>query len=149
MNVTNPVAPHFIVLPLTGVQIYRRMPLVHLSPAEREEAWKSAKSRSSQSQPPNALLGLIRDYIACDQSLDSTDWFACSSTDAVFFRLIRIGHEPAVDLVIDTHDGAGRMIHNLIHCVFERGRLFSRSAIMSRVFMWNIPRNLAMFRAAS
>jgi hypothetical protein len=109
---------------MTGVQIYRRLPLVHLTQPQREEVWKTAVTLSRKAPVVrNDLLGLIGHYIACDQGLESSAWLACSSTDAVFFRVIRIGNDPAIDLVIDTTTGAGRMVKNLVKCLLPLGWL--------------------------
>jgi hypothetical protein len=125
-TVTNPAAPQFIVLPLTGLEIHRRLPLVHLPETERAAVWKAALALKGKPPQPNALLPLIKDHIACDQALECSDWFACSATDAVFFRLIRIGSDMAVDLVIDTQAGAGRMVNNRVECVMQSGMIFAR-----------------------
>jgi hypothetical protein len=125
-TVTNTAAPQFIVLPLTGLQIHRRLPLVHLAETERSVVWKAALALAGKPPQPNALLPLLRDHIACDRLLQSSDWFACSSNDTVFFRLLRVGTDLAIDLVIDTQSGAGRMVNNRVECALQSGMMFAR-----------------------
>ncbi|MEZ5582742.1 MAG: hypothetical protein R3F37_08230 [Candidatus Competibacteraceae bacterium] len=70
----------------------------------------------------NEVRLLIRDHIAFAQELDEadrTDWIACDPNDFVFFRLTRSGAEIQLDLVVDTHNGAGAQIHNNIPILLD------------------------------
>jgi hypothetical protein len=118
-----PAAVHqFIVLPYTGIQICRGFTVVlnNGAPEARQqyiqELWRLA-ARFTRQQQRNEVLQLIRDHIACSQEMDEadrTDWIACDPNDFVYFRLTRGGTEVALDLVVDTHNGAGAQRHNKI-----------------------------------
>jgi hypothetical protein len=122
-------APQFIVVPLTGMQICRRLPLAHIErqpQTDRDALWKTAKALGDKAVMKNAMLPIIARHIACDQNLDATGWIACSASEAVFFRLVRIGGAWAIDLVIDTQNDAGKLPYNRVDCVVETGMVFLR-----------------------
>jgi len=126
-------APQFIVVPLTGMQICRRLPLAHLelmSQADRDQLWKTAKALGDKPVVKNAMLPIIDRHIACDQNLEASGWIACAADDDVFFRLVRIDGAWAVDLVIDTLNGGGKMRHNHVDCIIETGMVFMRKKIL-------------------
>ncbi len=144
-EVNNAIAHQFTVMRLTGIQIFRRLSIIHLPEEVQMAVWEAAMA--AKGRPPriaNELLPLVRDFIACDQGLEASDWIACSPTDGVFFRLLRIGTSLAADLVIDTQSGAGRMERNLIYCVLDTGWPFwqTRQHLASFFVSPNdIPRN--------
>ncbi len=121
-EVNNAIAHQFTVMRLTGIQIYRRLSIIHLPEQVQQAVWEAAVA--GKGKPPriaNELLGIVSDFAACDQLLEASDWMACSPTDGVFFRLLRVGTSLAADLMIDTQAGAGRMERNLIYCVIDMG----------------------------
>src|SRR5271166_6322996 len=98
-------APQFIILPLTGVQVCRRLPLLHSGDETTQAfAWKAALAESARSLSRDRLSVLVRDHIACDREVEASGWIACAPGEAAFFRLARLGHELAADLVIDTQN---------------------------------------------
>ncbi|MSR55696.1 MAG: hypothetical protein EXS09_20805 [Gemmataceae bacterium] len=142
-------APQFIVVPLTGMQICRRLPLNHiegLSQADRDALWKSAKALGDKPVVKNAMLPIVANHIACDQNMDASGWIACSPGEAIFFRLVRIESAWAVDLVIDTQNGAGKMPYNRVDCVIETGMVFMKKKFHLATFYVeqnSQPRNVA------
>jgi hypothetical protein len=145
-------ATQFIIVPLTGVQVCRRLPLRHLSDeTERAFAWKAALAQSARSLARDTLTGLVRDHIACDREVESSGWIACAPGEPAFFRLVRLGHELAADLVIDTQNGGGRTPGNRVDCVLAGGVWPMRrlSHVASFVVVGNdqprnVPGNLVM-----
>jgi hypothetical protein len=139
-------APQFILVPLTGVQVCRRLPLRHLSgEAAQAFAWDAARAEAARWENRDPLTGLVRDHIACDQQVESSGWVPCAPGEAAFFRLIRLGHELAADLVIDTQNGGGRTPGNRIDCLVGRGvgPLRHRMHVASFVVVGNDqPRNM-------
>ncbi|MDW8267145.1 MAG: hypothetical protein RMJ52_17630 [Gemmataceae bacterium] len=121
MNHPGQNAPQFIVVPMTGLQICRRLPLVHLSEDQRATIWKTASFFSEKPPVRNPLLPIIQKHIACDQKVDASNWVACAPNEAVFFRLTRVGSDLFVDLALDTHNGAGRMVGNKVDCCVDTG----------------------------
>lgn len=120
-------APEFIVVPLTGIQICRRLPLDHVRDDQgARDIWKAAEQLGEKSALPNALLPLIAKYIACreDESVEKTRWIACAAHAALFFRLLHIGANYFIDMVVDTQSGAGRTANNKIPCIVESGMRF-------------------------
>lgn len=119
---------HFIALPNTGLQICRGLGVTLDSSANPEasqrlinELWRMA-ARAAERQADNEVRLLIRDHIAFARELDEadrTDWIACDPNDFVFFRLTRSGAEIQLDLVVDTHNGAGAQIHNNIPILLD------------------------------
>ncbi len=65
-------------------------------------------------------MRLILDHIACDR-LDNTGWVAPDPRQKVYYRLIKIGTDTALDLVIDTREGAGNQSFNKIELVVQTG----------------------------
>ena len=127
-EVNNAIAHQFTVMRLTGIQIYRRLPIIHLPEEVQQQVWDAALAlKGTPPRIANELLSIVSDFVACDQFLESPDWIACSPTDGVFFRLLRVGTSLMVDLVIDTQSGAGRMERNLIYCVIDSGWPFWRT----------------------
>jgi hypothetical protein len=115
-------APQFITVPLSGVQVCRRLPLRHLSEeAAQTFAWKTAKAQAARSLARDPLTTLVRDHVACDREVETTGWIACAQGEAAFFRLIRLGHEIAADLMIDTQNGGGRTPGNRVDCLVAGG----------------------------
>ncbi len=115
-------APQFITLPLTGVQVCRRLPLRHLGDeAAQAFAWKAALAESARSLARDRLTALVRDHVACDREVEASGWIACAPGEAAFFRLVRLGHELAADLVIDTQNGGGRTPGNRVDCLLNAG----------------------------
>jgi hypothetical protein len=115
-------ATQFIIVPLTGVQVCRRLPLRHLGDeAEQGFAWRAALAQSSRSLARDPLTVLVRDHIACDRDVESSGWIACAPGEPAFFRLVRLGHELAADLVIDTQNGGGRTPGNRVDCLLTGG----------------------------
>jgi hypothetical protein len=115
-------ATQFIIVPLTGVQVCRRLPLRHLGEeTEQALAWKAAQAQSARSLARDPLTVLVRDHVACDRDVESSGWIACAPGEPAFFRLVRLGHELAADLVIDTQNGGGRSPGNRVDCVVTGG----------------------------
>ena len=118
---------HFNILPNTGIQIRRgfRIPDPDKLGVKAEELWEAA-SREAKACEERETVRLIRDHIACNPSLKSTGWVACDPTETAFFRLTRPdeGLALSVDMVIDTHAGAGRQITNQIDCLVKMGRVW-------------------------
>jgi len=115
-------APQFITVPLTGVQICRRVPLT--VPRDiADSVWAAAKQLAAN-PGKNPCLPLIGTFIPCDQKVENTGWIACTAHEPVFFRLLRIGTEWFIDLVIDSQNGAGKLPQNRIDCVIETGFTF-------------------------
>ncbi len=145
---SRPVLPatQFIVLPLTGVQVCRRLPLRHLGDeAEQAFAWKAAVAQSARSLSREPLTALVRDHVACDREVEASGWIACAPGEAAFFRLVRLGHEFAADLVVDTQNGGGRTPGNRIDCLLSGGvwPLQKQSHVASFVVVGNDqPRNV-------
>ena len=137
-----PPAPQFIVVPLTGIQICRRLPLDHLRGDEGKEVWKTTRQWGDQPPLANPLLPLIRDHIACREApeVNQTGWIACTAHDAAFFRLLEIGGSYFIDLAVDTQNGPGRAVHNRIECAVEAGiKFLDGAAIIWRPSSSKIP----------
>lgn len=119
-------APQFIVVPFTGMQICRRISLPQFNEQEFKQIWDAARQFAAKPRIRNPLLPLIQKHIACDNLApsDCTGWIACAPNEAVFFRLLRLGADHAIDLVIDTQNGAGRTAGNHIKCLLETGMVF-------------------------
>lgn len=133
-----PAVPQFIVVPRTGIQICRRLPLRHLDAlpeATRQAIWNAAQRSgvtpmgSGEPGKPaarpkgaaaNVLLPLVARY-ACVDDMESTGWLACDEVNPAFFRLVKIGDAMHVDLMIDTQSGAGSMVSNRIPCIVSYG----------------------------
>ncbi len=130
-------APQFIVVPFTGMQICRRIPLPQFTDQEMKLVWELARQLGKQPRVRNPLLALIRNHIACDYLApdDCTGWIACDPNEAVFFRLLRLGPDYAIDLVIDTQNGAGRTAGNLVECFVETGVLFKKQHHLATIFV--------------
>jgi hypothetical protein len=139
-------APQFITCPLTGLQVCRRLPVQHLAQeGVSGRVWWAAKFRGARTQVKDKLTSLISDHIACDRDVDATGWIPCASGEPAFFRLLRLGHELAVDLVIDTQSGGGRTPGNRVDCMVNGGvwPLRRRCHIASFVVVGNDqPRNV-------
>jgi hypothetical protein len=119
---------HFNILPNTGIQIRRGLRIPDpekLLGVGAEELWEAA-TREAAACAQRETVRLITDHIACNPSLESTGWVACDPTEAAFFRLTRPdkGMAISVDMVIDTHAGAGRQITNQIDCLVKMGRVW-------------------------
>jgi hypothetical protein len=124
LTTNRPVLPatQFIIVPLTGVQVCRRLPLRHLGDeTEQAFAWKAALAQSMRSLARDPLTALVRDHVACDRDVETSGWIACAPGEPAFFRLVRLGHELAADLVIDTQNGGGRTPGNRVDCVLAGG----------------------------
>lgn len=139
-------APQFITVPLTGIQVCRRLPLRHLSEeAAQVFAWKAAAAQAKRSVQRDKLTALVRDHIACDRDVEASGWVACAPGEAAFFRIVRLGHEFAADLVLDTQNGGGRTPGNRVDCLLTRGfwPLRKQSHVASFVVVGNDqPRNV-------
>ena len=142
-----PAVPQFIVVPRTGIQLCRRVSLLHLDRMPenvRQAIWAAAEQIGvkpgvspkpgklsafggrSRAGTGNELLPLVAKYITCDPDLEETGWLACDDSNAAFFRLVRIGSETCVDLVIDTQSGGGAMVSNRIPCIVSHGNAMLR-----------------------
>jgi hypothetical protein len=139
-------APQFITCPLTGMQVCRRLPVTHLSQeGVAGRVWRTAKFIGSLTQVKDKLTSLITDHIACDREVDASGWIPCALGESAFFRLLRLGHEYAIDLVIDTQVGGGRTPGNRIDCMINTGvwPLRRRCHVASFVIVGNDqPRNV-------
>jgi len=120
--------PQFIVLPFSGMQICRRLMLPALPAPDKDAVWKALQAigyKGGGGKPANpAALRLIADHISCDLGLENTGWIAPDPKEMVFFRLVKIGTEFAIDLVVDTSSGAGRQTSNRIACFAQTGSMF-------------------------
>jgi hypothetical protein len=139
---TGPSVPQFIVVPRTGIQMCRRVPLRHIDllpePA-KQSIWAAAQKVGvtptgapvpgkiaslvgglTKGPTANTLLPLVASYACCDD-IETTGWLACDQSNAAFFRLVKIGTGFYADLMIDTHAGAGSMVSNRIPCIVSRG----------------------------
>lgn len=139
---TGPAVPQFIVVPRTGIQMCRRVPLRHidlLPEAAKQTIWNAAQKVGvtpmgapapgklaslvgSRGKGPtaNILLPLVAKYACCDD-IESTGWLACDESNAAFFRLVKIGASFYVDLMIDTQAGGGSMVSNRVPCIVSHG----------------------------
>jgi len=139
---TGPAVPQFIVVPRTGIQMCRRVPLRHidlLPEAAKQMIWNAAQKVGvtpmgapapgklaslvgSRNKGPtaNILLPLVAKYACCDD-IETTGWLACDESNAAFFRLVKIGASFYVDLLIDTQAGGGSMVSNRVPCIVSHG----------------------------
>ena len=95
---TGPAVPQFIVVPRTGIQMCRRVPLRHidlLPEAAKQTIWNAAQK-----------VGVTP---VGDES------------PAAFFRLVKIGASFYVALLIDTQAGGGSMVSNRVPCIVSHG----------------------------
>jgi hypothetical protein len=125
-------APQFIVVPFTGLQISRRVPLPHINSLpsdEQRRIFEGVKLACERNRKLNQLTQIISSHIACDHNgIESTGWLACNQNDGVFYRLIKVGgNSIAADLVIDTQTGPGRTTLNKVVCGIEIGNVFRKS----------------------
>ena len=124
------MAVQFITVSNTGIQICRRLAIEGVPEAEQKNLWEMAcqQSRQAQSQVFHPFLELVRAHIACDQRLDASGWIPCdpNPNELSLFRLIKIGSQLCVDLVIDTQNGAGRQVNNTIPCIVAGGWFFAK-----------------------
>ena len=129
--------PQFIVVPFTGIQICRRIPMPQFADQELKLVWDSAKKAGGKPKIDNPLLSLIQKHIACDplDADDCTGWIACDPKEAVFFRLLRPGADYAIDLVIDTQNGGGRTAGNVIPCTVRSGTVFRKTHRIATIFV--------------
>ena len=140
---TGPAVPQFIVIPRTGIQMCRRVPLRHidlLPDAAKQTIWnaalkvgvtplgapapgKLASLVGTRNKGPtaNIMLPLVAKYACCDDDIETTGWLACDESNAAFFRLVKIGTSFYVDLMIDTQSGGGSMVSNRIPCIVSHG----------------------------
>jgi hypothetical protein len=139
-------APQFITCPLTGLQVCRRLPVRHLSQeGVSGRVWLAAKFRGAWAQLKDKLTSLVSDHIACDRDVEASGWIPCAPGEPAFFRLLRLGSELAVDLVIDTQNSGGRTPGNRIDCMLNAGiwPLRRRCHVASFVVVANSqPRNV-------
>lgn len=136
---TGPAVPQFIIVPRTGIQLCRRLPLRHmdqLPDAMKDKIWDAAQKigfgSETDAEPgrapakpkgpaANILLPLVAGYACVDEGVESTGWLACDQTNPAFFRLLKVGSEWHVDLLIDTQSGGGSMVSNRIPCIVSYG----------------------------
>lgn len=117
----------FIVLPNTGIQICRGFKLTTLKSEDISLVWKAAE-RMAEAQGDDEVIRLVREHVACNQSLEATGWTACNMNEFVFFRLTRTGDEVHMDILVDTQNGAGAMEHNKIPIIVQGGvSMFGKS----------------------
>lgn len=109
----------FIVLPNTGIQICRGFKLTTLRPEAFEEVWKAVEGVAVDQD--DEVIRLVRQHLACNQSLQATPWVACSPNESIYYRLTRTGEELHLDLMVDTQGGAGAMVHNKIPILAQGG----------------------------
>lgn len=138
-----PAVPQFIIVPRTGIQLCRRLPLRHMDqlPAIKEKIWDAAQkigvgletdvdSSQAAAKPKgpaaNILLPLVAGYACVDQGVETTGWLACDQSNPAFFRLLKVGSEWHVDLLIDTQSGGGSMVSNRIPCIVSYGATLLR-----------------------
>ncbi len=110
----------FIVLPNTGLQICRGFKLTALHEEQIEEVWRAAE-RTAADQANHEVVRLVREHVACNQALEATPWIAIHQNEFVYFRLTRTGQEVHMDLLVDTQNGAGAMVHNKIPVLVQSG----------------------------
>lgn len=117
-------SPQFIVVPLTGIQLCRRIML----PPLPDEVWAAACALGEKPKVKNPLLPLVQKHAACDQvnPADTSGWIAANAIEAVFFRVLKIGADYSLDVVVDTQNGSGRQVGNHTRCVVEYGGLFRK-----------------------
>lgn len=137
-----PAVPQFIVIPRTGIQMCRRIPLRHvdlLPEATKETIWNAAQkigvtpmgtpvagklnsivNAISKRPDANILLPLVAKYACCDD-IETTGWLACDESNAAFFRLVKIGASFYADLMIDTQAPGVSMVNNRVPCVISYG----------------------------
>jgi hypothetical protein len=125
------MAVQFITVSNTGIQICRRLAIEGVPEPELKNLWDLAcqQSRQAQSQAFHPFLELAtRAHIACDQRLEASGWIPCepNPNELSLFRLIKIGSQLFVDLVIDTQNGAGRQVNNTIPCIVAGGWFFAK-----------------------
>ncbi len=106
---------HFNILPNTGIQICRgfRIPDPEKLGVEAEELWEAA-CREAKASAQRETVRLIADHIACNQSLeiDRLDRLRSDRDGVLPAHPARsTGTVLSADLVIDTHSGAGRQMH--------------------------------------
>ncbi len=132
MATKTPVVAQWIVLPRTGVQICRGLPLIlpSASPQEttqqRNDIWRIAR-RMSRRQTAHELVRLIRDHIACRQPPEDTahtDWLALEN--GLFVRLLERGDGIQLELVLDTDTGPGSQAHTHIPVTLQENRWLTR-----------------------
>ena len=141
---TGPAVPQFIIVPRTGIQMCRRLPLRHmdqLPDAMKDKIWDAAQKvgvgPETDAEPgraaakpkgpaANILLPLVAGYACVDEGVESTGWLACDQTNPAFFRLLKVGSEWHVDLLIDTQSGGGSMVSNRIPCIVSYGATLLR-----------------------
>lgn len=120
----------FITVSNTGIQICRRLAVEGIPEAEQKNLWQMAcqQSRQAQSKVAHPFLELVRAHVACDQQLETSGWVPCdpNPNELSLFRLIKIGSQLYVDLVIDTQNGAGRQVNNTIPCIVAGGWFFAK-----------------------
>ena len=125
--------PQFIIVPFTGLQICRRIPLQHINALpgndEKIKLFENARQYSEKNKLSNPLTAIVSAHVACDHDgIESTGWIALNQNDRVFFRLIKVGGNTiAADLVIDTQTGPGRTPLNKVICAIEAGNIFRRT----------------------
>lgn len=139
---TSPAVPQFIVIPRTGIQMCRRIPLRHidlLPEGTKQSVWNAAQKigvtplgapetgklnsmvKAIGKRPEaNILLPLVAKYACCDD-IETTGWLACDETNAAFFRLVKIGASFYADLMIDTHAPGVSMVNNRVPCIISYG----------------------------
>jgi hypothetical protein len=141
---TGPAVPQFIIVPRTGIQLCRRLPLSHMSQVPdqiKDKIWDAAQkigvSPKKDDEPglaaakprgaaANILLPLVAGYACVDEGVETTGWMACDQTNPAFFRLLKVGSEWHVDLLIDTQSGGGSMVSNRIPCIVSYGATLLR-----------------------
>lgn len=138
-----PAVPQFIVVPRTGIQMCRRLPLSHidrLPDAVKQAIWNAAQKMgvtpmgaptpgrmatlvtTGKGPAANVLLPIVAKYACCDD-IETTGWLACDQSNAAFFRLVKIGASIYADLLIDTQAGGGAMVSNRIPCIVSQGTM--------------------------
>ena len=136
-----PAVPQFIVVPKTGIQMCRRLPLSHidrLPDTVKQAVWAAAQKvgvtpmgapspgriaamvAAGKGPTANILLPLVAKYACCDD-IETTGWLACDQSNAAFFRLVKIGASIYADLMLDTQSGGGSMVSNRIPCIVSHG----------------------------
>lgn len=124
----------FIVLPDTGLQICRGFPL-SVPEKDRPKLWEAALRRARK-QGEHEVLALLTAHVACNRELNATPWLLCDPDEFVFYRQVRTGDEVALDLVVDTHNGAGSQERNKIPISLETGpAVLGRKRRLADVFV--------------
>ena len=112
-NTTND-RPQFIVLPKTGMQICREIALPASVRADFDTLKKFVDS-VARTQAEDAIVQLVNEHAACDcNNFRHTNWISVDQRDRIFFRLVEVGSETQLELLVDTTHGAGAQNGNRV-----------------------------------